>query len=121
MAESLLQFQILLLSFVLLMECDLQQGNTEEYIDGQFTGNLGEILISFDIRLSEAYVTIHVYLPQLYLTPIEKATLLLNEPLALYATTHRYGGINSELRWIPLYWSIIKYEVEDGHKMQILY
>ncbi|KAJ6993900.1 hypothetical protein NC653_016887 [Populus alba x Populus x berolinensis] len=79
------------------MECDLQQGNTEEYIDGQFTGNLGEILISFDIRLSEAYVTIHVYLPQLYLTPIEKATLLLNEPLALYATTHRYGGINSEL------------------------
>uniref|UniRef100_A0A3N7FZC1 LSM domain-containing protein n=2 Tax=Populus trichocarpa TaxID=3694 RepID=A0A3N7FZC1_POPTR len=43
--ESLLQFQILLMSFVLLMECDLQLGNTEEYIDGQFIGNLGEILI----------------------------------------------------------------------------
>ncbi|KAH8505174.1 hypothetical protein H0E87_012429 [Populus deltoides] len=24
---------------------NLQPGNTEEYIDGQFTGNLGEILI----------------------------------------------------------------------------
>ncbi|GKV47038.1 hypothetical protein SLEP1_g53977 [Rubroshorea leprosula] len=24
---------------------NLQLGNTEEYIDGQFTGNLGEILI----------------------------------------------------------------------------
>ncbi|KAG6770075.1 hypothetical protein POTOM_025742 [Populus tomentosa] len=65
---------------MLLIGCLL--GNTEEYIDGQFTGNLGEFLISFDIRLPEAYVTKHFYLPQLYLTPIGKATLLLNEPLA---------------------------------------
>ncbi|KAJ6923476.1 hypothetical protein NC652_016950 [Populus alba x Populus x berolinensis] len=56
--ESLLQFQILLLSFVLLMECDLQQGNTEEYIDGQFTGNLGEILI----RLDECYLYVTMHL-----------------------------------------------------------
>ncbi|GAV59577.1 LSM domain-containing protein [Cephalotus follicularis] len=26
---------------------NLQLGNTEEYIDGQFTGNLGEILIRY--------------------------------------------------------------------------
>jgi hypothetical protein len=36
---------IMLLGFLQLMECDSQLGNTEEYIDGQFTGNLGEILI----------------------------------------------------------------------------
>jgi small nuclear ribonucleoprotein F len=35
----------MLLGFLQLMECDSQLGNTEEYIDGQFTGNLGEILI----------------------------------------------------------------------------
>ncbi|KAL9399509.1 hypothetical protein Peur_008470 [Populus x canadensis] len=49
--DSYMNLQILLLSFVLLMECDLQPGNTEEYIDGQFTGNLGEILIRICLQV----------------------------------------------------------------------
>lgn len=38
---------IMLICFLHLMGCDSQLGNTEEYIDGQFTGNLGEILIRY--------------------------------------------------------------------------
>ncbi|CAI0462209.1 unnamed protein product [Linum tenue] len=30
---------------IVMWEFDVQLGNAEEYIDGQFTGNLGEILI----------------------------------------------------------------------------
>lgn len=33
---------------------NLQLANTEEYIDGQFTGNLGEVLIRWVLRLPAA-------------------------------------------------------------------